>query len=338
MNNTIQTGLRRAAVAASIATLAATAHAGKAPDYGFDWVTIGAPGNRGALASELPTLPQLAGIGAVNYRYRMTKTEVTHTQYFEFVLAYAPYLQSGHHTDQFHGGSGTFIGFGPNGVPQYQFNANNPHLASQMSWQYAARFVNWLHNGKVNEQWAFESGVYDTSLFNQGPDSVATRSTDAKVWIPSRDEWAKAVHYDPNRYGEGQEGYWLYPYQSAIPLQGGPPGSGAMTNAGQGWGAPGSMPVGQYPHANAPWGLLDASGGAREWLDDGFPFGTSVARVVAGSALGQPADSNDRLTTWGQGFEHLSVNGLRLAMVVPTPGATALCFVCALSAARRRRG
>ncbi|TVQ61508.1 MAG: hypothetical protein EA379_06115 [Phycisphaerales bacterium] len=339
MSDTIRIRLHHRAAAALIAILAAaSAHAGKAPDYGLNWVTIGAPGNRGALASELPTRPQLAGLGAVDYRYRMTRTEVTHTQYFNFVQAYAPYVSSGHtNSVRFHGGSAHLVGF-QNGVPQYQFNADHPHLASQMSWQYAARFVNWLHNDKVSEQWAFESGVYDTSFFGQGPNSIATRSSDAKYWIPSIDEWAKAAHYDPNRYGEGQEGYWLYPYQSEVPLQGGPPGSGAMTNAGNDWGAPSSMPVGSYPHADSPWGLLDVSGGAREWLEDGEPFGNNLLRLVAGSALGQPSHNTDRLDRYGEGFEHLSVHGLRIASAIPSPGAAALCAVSLLFAARRRRG
>ena len=315
----------------------AAAHAGKAPDYGFDWVTIGATGNRGALASEVPMAPHLAGMGAVDYRYRLTRTEVTHTQYFEFVEAYAPYVIDSHvESLRFHGGSAQFVGYDGNGVPQYQFNASHPNLASQMAWEYAARFVNWLANGKASEQSAFESGVYDISLIDQGPDSVAERAPDARFWIPSRDEWAKAVHYDPNRYGEGQEGYWLYPYTSDTAPIPGPPGSGAETNAGNQWGAPPNMPVGQYPDANAPWGLLDASGGAREWLDDASVLGSSVRRLVAGSALGQ-SQVNDRMDVWGLGPETSAIFGLRLASAIPGPGAIWLGALAVATGVTRRR-
>jgi len=317
----------------------AAAHAGKAPDYGFDWVTIGAPGNRGVIASEVPMGTHLVGMGAVDRRYRMTRTEVTHTQYFEFVQAYAPYVNDNFAgAPQFHGGSGLFVGFDGNGVPQYQFNANNPNIASRIAWEYAARFVNWLHSGKASEQAAFESGVYDIALIDQGPDSVATRAPGARFWIPSQDEWAKAVHYDPDRYGEGQEGYWLYPYSSDTAPVPGPPGSGAQTNAGNLWGAPGTMPVGQYPDADSPWGLLDASGGARESLDDAWVFGDVVVlRPVAGSALGGPHQNNDRLDVWGAGFETSSIYGLRLASAIPGPGACPLLAALLVCAGRRRR-
>src|SRR5690606_16629073 len=138
------------------------------------------------------------------YEYRMAMTEVTVGQWFELVQAYA----------QFHDFGGlappAFTGFGIS----YSFAGLfirpgiSPNRPADMSWEYAARYCNWLHNGKVNEAWAFESGVYDTSTFTFNDDGRPNhqfhRSPGARYWIPSLDEWTKAAYHDPTRYGHGQ--------------------------------------------------------------------------------------------------------------------------------------
>jgi hypothetical protein len=62
------------------------------PSYGHDFVTIGAPGNRGTLPSEQPwaEFPDQA-VGAVGYEFRITRTEVSANQWLEFARAYAPF-------------------------------------------------------------------------------------------------------------------------------------------------------------------------------------------------------------------------------------------------------
>lgn len=49
------------------------------PDYGHDFVTIGAPGNRGVLPFEAPNwnFDILGTFGDVAYEYRIARTEVT---------------------------------------------------------------------------------------------------------------------------------------------------------------------------------------------------------------------------------------------------------------------
>ncbi|MGE3108212.1 MAG: hypothetical protein AB7G11_07555 [Phycisphaerales bacterium] len=55
-----------------------------------------------------------------------------------------------------------------------------------MTWEMSARYVNWLQNNKASEQWAFESGVYDTSTFfrdEQGrPHHQTVPSPGARFW------------------------------------------------------------------------------------------------------------------------------------------------------------
>ena len=63
------------------------------PDYDFQWRTVGAPGNRATNSTEnpFPPDPSLAAIGSVSYGYRMSRTEVTVSQWKDFVTAYRPF-------------------------------------------------------------------------------------------------------------------------------------------------------------------------------------------------------------------------------------------------------
>src|SRR5690606_21628647 len=98
----------------------------------------------------------------------------------------------------------------------------------------------------------------------------ATRSPGAKFWIPSLDEWIKAAHYDPDRWRDGEAGYWRYSHTSDDPPIPGAPGEG-QTSAG--YDPPGVdeafyIPLGSYPDVQSPWGLLDTTGGAAEWTEE----------------------------------------------------------------------
>lgn len=273
----------------AIACLAATTTCVDDPLDDFDWVVVGEPGNRAANEEEAPQffppwwVPGLR-LGAVDYPYRIMRTEVTVEQYFEFVNAYWPYFD-GHVWDSELTGSFIFPlnpDPGPGEDPEYI--VVSPHfwdVAANMSWRSAARYCNWLHNGKVSEAWAFESGVYDTSTWGFDRDGNPTdqvgHSPGARVWIATADEWIKASYYDPDRYGAGKGGYWLYPDGGDGALQ---PGwwweDGAETNAGVDFIVDNPSryaPVGMYPHVTSPWGLLDVSGCDSEWLEDLFSNG-----------------------------------------------------------------
>ncbi len=57
---------------------------------GFEFVTIGSPGNA-EVPPEYQSFPTpTPGLGRVNNEYRISRTEVTYGQYFDFVRAYAP--------------------------------------------------------------------------------------------------------------------------------------------------------------------------------------------------------------------------------------------------------
>lgn len=296
--------------------------------------------------------------GGVNYDYRISRTEVTVGQWFEFVQAYQPYF---HGTPNERAAlQATWIDYDRNS-DTFSFNPAWEHFAAQPSWNDAARFANWLTNDKVNAAWAFESGAYDVSTLstgaNQPINDQATRSPGAKFWIPSQDEWLKATYWDSNKNGDGQGGYWAWPNASdTAPVSGPPTRAGATTNAS---GLPGDdgtwspvMPVAQYLTSQSPWGLFDTSGGEAEWTEAFWNNGLAY-RQVLGSNRGGPSIFSDPIATnattlsneppfsvpvtgggapWGGGW------GLRLSAAIPSsPAAMVVGLILLQIACRKRR-
>ena len=310
----------RAWIVLATSTLATTAAlAGPVPDYGHDFVVIGDPGNRPVNIEEggrffPPYAPEGFRVGQVNYRYRMSRTEVTVGQWLEFVNAYAPYYEGYANATEF---TGEWIYYNVT-AGEYRAFAGSDNFPTDMGWRYAARYCNWLHNGKSLEQAAFESGAYDTSTFGQDADGNYTdqreHNSGALFWIPTLDEWTKAMHWDP-ALNSGEGGYWRYPHSSNLEPVAGPPGVGE-TNAGTSK----FYDVGSYPTVQSPWGLLDGSGGQREWLESG----EATERYLRGSSWALPprVDILDRL---GISAPVASAGGLRLVSVVPEP--SWLCLV-----------
>jgi len=222
-------------VSASIGLCAAAAgaFAQGVPDYGFEWRTVGDPGNPAAQPEDYLFLDR--PIGSVAYEYRLTRTEITNTQWIEFADALVtadpsvnPYdITLG--WDIFYGGDHRWFTF-----------EGAEHAAAQMGWLYAARFCNWLHNDKRSDLAAFQGGVYDISTFRvvwdgEWPRWVgdSTPAADAKFWIPNWSELVKGLHWDPNKLGVGEGGYWLFPHSSDVEPIGGLPGTpGAESSAG----------------------------------------------------------------------------------------------------------
>ncbi len=300
-------------------------------DYGYQWATIGHARNADWVGRAPPFGPEVS-VGGVNYRYRIAKTEVTNRQWFEFVQACAPFLTPGQ------AASFEFTGLqiGVTGGGGYVLNENHAEHGATVGWRYAARYVNWLHNNKVNAAWAFETGVYDVSTFGggQGGNAITDqpeRSQGARYFIPTLDEWIKAVHFDPHRYGEDQEGYWLYATTSdAAPVAGAPGTPGAQTNAG----TLVSHPIMSYPDVQTPWGLWDASGSVGEWLETLSVEGASrLIEPTAGMFF--TTVPYDHVGAW-TGQNPQALVGIRLASIIPAPS-TMLITLTALAPLTSRR-
>lgn len=301
----------------------------------IDFVTVGSAGNRATIPSEVPQQPDMQA-GAVNYEFRISQTEVLVEDWLPFVQAYAPFWTGSPFDSRF---TSNFIF--PNGSGGYNAAPGTERYPVDISWIMAARYVNWLHNGAVvGHEPAFSNGAYDISTFTLNPDGSwngqATHSSDASYWIPTFDETFKAFYHDPNRYGSGQEGYWLYPNGSNVPSVSGPPGIGT-TNAGLGSFSPYSV-AGQYPEAATPWDLLDASGGENEYTETADFFGR---RYSLGTSLGTSPEMIqffDR-ADWFRHGEDLtgSLAGFRVATSIPHPPVVSLFVITSLFAISRKR-
>ena len=280
-------------------------------DDGYVWLTVGDLNN-----PEFEGLGgggRFAGRGRVAYPYRIAQTEVLTRQHLEFVEAYWPYYDGNPRSEHF---TGIFIRGEQNGNGYvYEILSGWEDSPNTMSLRMAARFCNWLHNGKVNEQWAFDNGVYDTSTFTRNPDRTYnddyTRSNDARYWIPTLDEWYKAVYYDPDRSGPGNGGWWDQPARSDDPLVIGYPMDDGETNASLWEWYNSDLPAGMYPDVQTPWGLLDASGGLPEHTADGYAFGSGFFDIPETVAWFDRA-GNYYLAT-KRAPDLASVIGLRLA-------------------------
>lgn len=244
------------------------------PATGILMATIGRPGNPA----------DTSGLGAVPYRHRMAVYEVTNTQYVEFLNAVAaadPHdLFNQSMTDSDRGG---ILRSGTSGSFSYSIKTHfEQKPANFVSWYDAARFCNWLHNGKpVGVPSSTESGVYDMTL----PGAALTRGPGAKYFVPSHDEWYKAAYYDPFDPGAdagGTEDYWLYPTQAdAVPTKAQANAVGDVTNPGPNvanldrganWnGENGNVTtVGGTLALNA-WGTFDMAGNINEPTDESGP-------------------------------------------------------------------
>jgi hypothetical protein len=313
---------------------------GTPPDYGLTWRTVGDPGNPAAQPADYYWLQVFGGhpVGQENYTYRLTQTEVTNTQWIEFVDAYAHVNPSVINDPSFYGRDVYRASDDP--AHYGWFTAPGAeNAAAQMGWLYAARFCNWLSNGKVDQLWAFETGAYDMTTFHRLPSGIwegqTTHAPNASFWIPSWDEWDKGMHWDPNKFGPGQGGYWLYPTSSDQAPVGGLPGTpGAQTSAGRYPGVPWYVPVGSYPTVQSPWGLLDGSGGAMEYLE-----GWDGLVRTRGTDVGAPSYTPDRLDYLITTAPDETIGGLRLASAVPAPGSYLLVsgLLVAVDRARDRR-
>lgn len=325
-----------------LAVMTLSGHASAQPittELGIDWITIGHAGNRDTIESEMFTIPGFKEpVGGVNYEYRIMRTEVDSALHAEFLNDYRPFIPADQNPISFDL-VGPWIGF-YSSEDRYRPFAGFENLPTEMTWRNIARMANWLHNGKISEAWAFEDGVYDTSTFGVEPGVGYTDQRQhhpgARLWIPTEDEWVKAMHYDPNRYGVGEGGYWQFPHgsdQEPIP---GLPQDGGETESDLYLRYP--LAVDAYAHAASPFGVVGGNTGYREALETNWVnlIGDDGTRVVRGGQFNFPAYAGD-LTHRSSMSPALSRRGFRFAMVVPAPGTPLLASCALIFTARRRR-
>lgn len=142
-------------------------------------------------------------LGIVNSNYRISKYEITNSQYSKFLNAVAltnPYgLYDSSMSDSDAGG---ILQSGDYGSYSYIVKTNmDQKPVVFVDYLSAIRFTNWLHNGAPTGVMATgtnitEDGAY--SILGLGDNSYqVTKNTYQKYWIPTLNEWHKAAYYEP---------------------------------------------------------------------------------------------------------------------------------------------
>ena len=274
-----------------------------ANQFSMEFVEIGSPGN----ADDTTGSPNPAG--SVGYTYQMGKYEVSEDMIEKFNAS-----QSLTITKDTRG-------------------ANKP--ATSVSWNEAARFVNWL-NTSQGFQAAYNfttGGVNDNIDLWSSADAWQLggenrfRHKDAQYWLPSMDEWYKAAYYDPT-----SSTYFDFPTGSDTA----PTAVASGTTAGtavydQDW-ATGPADITQAGGLS-PFGIMGLGGNVYEWeettLDLTNGLGSSSRGVRGGDwdSFSFLLSSSSRVS-YLPAFEFINV-GFRVASLsstaaVPEPGSFAL--------------
>ncbi len=294
----------------------------------FQWATVGAPGNT---ADAEVMNDGTSGYGSVGHVYRISKYEVTHTQYAEFLNAVDP---TGTNSLGLYNGnigvSGISLTSGNTDGSKYVVRAGNEtQPVGAVTFYNTLRFANWLHNGQGNGD--TETGAYTLLGGTPVPSSAnsITRNTTANVFLPSEDEWYKAAYYNP-----ATNSYFDYATSSnTVPTAVAPPGG---SNSASYSGAGGRTSVGAYTNSVSPFGTFDQTGNVWEWNETLI---SGTLRGIRGGSFPNGADilpASFRLiggtppTTQGVAI------GFRVASTVPEPTSLAILALGSLALIRRR--
>lgn len=296
--------------------------------FTMDFVPIGNPGN----AADTTGNPN--PVGSVGYAYSIGKYEVSRDMVTKASSE---------------GGLGLTLldmsSLGGNGI-------NRP--ATGVSWNEAARFVNWLNTSQgyspaykfstqpgdvgynANQNislWVFGDAGFDAS--NRFRNSLA------RYFLPNIHEWYKAAYYDPNANG-GTGGYWNYPTGSDTAPTAVASGTAAGTAVYKQSGTQGPADVTQAGGLS-PYGVMGMGGNVYEWQETEWDLvndngaGVRIDRGGSWSAFAFNLSASDRAganptdETHGVGF--------RVATTVPEPGSAILASLGAagLLLLRKRR-
>jgi formylglycine-generating enzyme required for sulfatase activity len=271
----------------------------------FEWATIGHPGNAPDPQDGDSGTPGVQSFGAVEYTFRIAKTEVTNAQYAAFLNAVAASDPHGLYNVDMASPQGGILRMGAAGGYSYVVaSGREQYPVINTSFLDAMRFVNWLHNGQGAG--GTESGVYQVAS-----GLTETRSVGARFFIPSEHEWYKAAFFQPHSQGGDTDDFWAWSTSSNLA-----PAPGTDLNVDGAVG--GSTPVGSYPpNAN---GVFDMGGNAFEWNE---ALVTPTRRGLRGDSWLANSYPNGTYAAFRVSnvpeYEDLEDVGIRVARPAPCP-------------------
>jgi formylglycine-generating enzyme len=297
----------------------------------IDWVPVGNPMN----APDTRVMDDgTTGYGAVSYAYQISKHEVTNGQYAEFLNSVAGMDTFGLYSPQM-GILGGIARSGSSGSFVYNAVAGRENKPVNYVSSYdALRFANWLSNGQPTgsqNDLSTEDGSYTLG----GAFVAGARNADARIVLPTENEWYKAAYYAPN-----VNAYYLYPFADGV--EGGsitshceaPPGTTSHSANCFGRGN-GLTNVGAYANSPSAYGTFDQAGNVSEWNEAVIlgALGETLNGIRGGTGFSVDIISDDRGATFPDGeFGSL---GFRLAMI-PEPSTGLLMITGLLWFAIRR--
>ncbi|MCX6877914.1 MAG: SUMF1/EgtB/PvdO family nonheme iron enzyme [Verrucomicrobia bacterium] len=230
--------------------------------------------------------------------------------------------------------------------------------ATSVTWNEAARFVNWLNvtsNSAPAYKFSIQPGgegykananidlwtVSDPGYNAANP----FRNSNAKYFLPSENEWYKAAYYDPNKTGGA--GYYIYPTGSDIPPTPVVSGTDSGTAVYDDGHIEGLLDPADITSAGglSPYGTMGQGGNAMEWMEtefDGVNNSAGSSRGVRGGSYvydTKMLDSSYRSFRVPTG-QAIPV-GFRVASLTAVPEPTSMLSTLALVSSGlllRRRG
>ena len=308
--------------------------------------------------------------GTVNYEYRIGTYEVTIGQYAAFLNAVA--ADDTHDLYELDMTSDLNVaGIARSGTPgSYSYSVigspNKP--ITNVNFRDALRFCNWLHNGQP-------SGAQDASTTENGAYALPgtplqiSRTSGARWFLPTENEWYKAAYYQPAAQGGDVDGYWTYPTRSNTkPYSDQPPGLDAPTQSNtvnterddaiangydDGFAVTGNdihdstqnylTDVGAYTQSSSHYGTFDQAGNVMEWNETRFQLQNQPRTRIRGGAFDLDSDMAASYNYMARGIQvPLSDLGFRVAAIpsVPEPSTLAIAALGILGlliATRRKR-
>jgi len=257
----------------------------------------------------------------VNGTFYISPTEVTNEEYAQFLNAVAATDTNALYSTLM--GSDPRGGISQSGTAGSFTYAVRTDMGSKpvnfVSWPDAARYANWLHNGKpagAQSASTTENGAYDMTVTNP------SRIVGARWFLPTSAEWAQAAHNDP-------AGNWTYPTRSnTAPTLATASATGSISNPGANvanynlgadWnGQDGNVTsVGSAgPLSASYYGTLDQGGNVAEWTETR----SGNARTTRGGSFGSAASALASTSSTNQTASTQANNlGFRVALTTQCP-------------------
>lgn len=283
--------------------------------FDIEFVTIGNPGN----VPDTNGSPNPAG--SVAYIFRIGKFEIS-----EQMIDKANAL-------------------GALGIPKDMRGPDKP--ATSVSWNRAARFVNWLNTSSgrpLAYKFAFqpEQSGYDSNdniqLWTPGDPGYSAnnlyRNSAAKYFLPSDNEWYKAAYFDP-----GMNLYHVFATGSDTPPTAVASGTNPGTAVYDGQVSPADV---QLAGGVSPFGTMAQNGNVFEWEEndsDNLNDEPSSSRGVRGGTLSTGSFSLASNVRYSEHpFSTSDTKGFRVASsVVPEPTSIILAITALAALPTRHR-